>query len=78
MAIRYEYKNGKSFVYPNHKFVSNFEFAEGEDAEAQFCDAFAELCEKNGLSINYVYQTFPSVLRMLGTDNGWTRMEKGK
>lgn len=71
--LKFEYKQGVKTVYPLHKMVKNWMFAEDEHAEALLAQAMAVVAEKNGMCVNDLFHLFPAVLRMLKSDTSWVK-----
>ncbi len=63
--IRFEYEEGKKFIYPAHPMVQDWRFSEDREEEAVLCNSMAIVAEKNGINGRELLHLFPAVLRIL-------------
>jgi len=61
------------FFYPLNNMVSNWQFEENQEEEANLADALSRVAQKNEVTVNDLHHLFPAILRMLKDKSQWSK-----
>jgi hypothetical protein len=69
--LKIKWDKGVRQVFPSHPMVQNWLFREEE--EAALAHSMAVVAKKNGMTVNDLQHLFPAVLRMLNSNDNWSK-----